>query len=175
MPVQLVVGRVGRAHGVRGEVVVDVRTDDPERRFAPGGVLETDPPERGPLTVAGARAHSGRLLVTFAGVADRRAAEGLRGLLLVADSATSPSSDDPDEFWDHQLVGLAATTPAGDPLGAVTEVLHPPGTDLLVIGRADGRELLVPFVRAIVFEVDPAAGRLVVDPPPGLLDLTAPA
>lgn len=171
---QLVIGRVGRAHGVRGEVAVDVRTDDPDRRFAPGSVLDTDPPHRGPLAVSGVRAHSGRLLVTFAGVTDRTGAEALRGLLLVADSATSPEPEDPDEYWDHQLVGLTATTVAGEPLGAVEEVLHPPGGDLLVVRRTGGGELLVPFVREIVPEVELDAGRVVVDPPPGLLDLAAP-
>lgn len=172
---QLVVGRVGRAHGIRGDVAVDVRTDDPEHRFAPGSVLDTEPAERGPLTVTAARTHAGRLLVSFAGVTDRSGAEALRGMLLVADSATSPAPEDPEEYWDHQLVGLAAVTVGGEPLGPVEEVLHPPGGDLLVIRRADAGELLVPFVRAIVPEVDLRAGRLVVDPPPGLLDLAAPA
>lgn len=172
---QLVVGRIGRAHGVRGEVAVDVRTDDPDRRFAAGSVLDTDPAEGGPLTVAGARAHSGRLLVSFVGVNDRTGAEALRGLLLVADSVTSPAVAEPDEYWDHQLVGLVALTVAGEPLGPVEEVLHPPGGDLLVVRRADAGELLVPFVREIVPEVDLDGGRLVVDPPPGLLDLAGPA
>lgn len=152
-----------------------MRTDDPERRFAAGSVLGSDPPERGPLTVAQARWHSGRLLVSFAGVADRTAAEALGGTLLVADSSTSSPADDPDEYWDHELVGLAVLTVSGQPLGAVEEVLHPPGGDLLVVHRVDGGELLVPFVREIVPEVDLPTGRLVVDPPPGLLDLTAPA
>lgn len=171
---QLVVGRIGRAHGVRGDVAVDVRTDDPEHRFAVGSVLDTEPADRGPLTVAAARMHSGRLLVSFAGVTDRSGAEALGGLLLVADSATSPAPEDPEEYWDHQLVGLAAVTVAGEPLGPVEEVLHPPGGDLLVVRRADAGELLIPFVRAIVPEVDLGGGRLVVDPPPGLLDLAAP-
>lgn len=172
---QLVVGRIGRAHGVRGDVAVDVRTDDPGHRFAAGSVLGTEPADRGPLTVAGARMHSGRLLVSFAGVSDRSGAAALRGLLLVADSATSPAPEDPEEYWDHQLVGLAAVTVAGEPLGPVEQVLHPPGGDLLVVRRQDAGELLIPFVRAIVPEVDLGAGRLVVDPPPGLLDLAAPA
>ncbi len=171
---QLVVGRVGRAHGVRGDVAVDVRTDDPERRFAAGSVLDTEPAARGPLTVADARVHSGRLLVTFAGVTDRGGAQALRGLLLVADSETSPAPEDPDDYWDHQLLGLAAVTVVGEPLGIVEEVLHPPGGDLLVVRREDAAELLVPFVAAIVPEVDLAGGRLLVDPPPGLLDLSAP-
>jgi 16S rRNA processing protein RimM len=171
--VRLVVGRVGRAHGVRGEVAVEVRTDAPEIRFAPGSVLATDPETVGPLTVAQVRRHSGRLLVTFAGVGDRSAAETLRGTLLLADAAAVPPLDDPDEFWDHELLGLAAVDRTGSPLGEVTDVLHPAGHDLLVVRRPDGGELLVPFVSEIVPEVDLARRTLVVDPPPGLLDLPA--
>lgn len=165
----LVVGRIGHAHGVKGEVSVEVRTDDPDRRYALGSVLATDPPERGPLTVAAARPHHGRLLVAFDGVTDRNAAEALRGTLLVVDAATAGDTDD-DEWWDHDLVGLAAVRPDGSALGTVAEVVHVPGAPLLSI-VADGREVLVPFVAAIVPEVDVEGGRLVVDPPPGLLDL----
>ena len=168
---QLVVGRIARAHGIGGEVAVEVRTDSPDLRFAPGTVIDTDPAERGPLTVERARWHSGRLLVAFAGVADRTAAESLRNTLLVADSASSPAVDDEDEYWDHQLVDLAVATVDGSPLGTIAEVLHPPGGDLLVVRRADGAELLVPFVRAIVPTVDLDAGRVLVDPPEGLLEL----
>lgn len=173
---QLVVGRVGRAHGIRGEVSVLVRTDDPGRRFAPGSVLATDPAALGPLTVGSVRWHLGRLLVRFDGLADRTQAEGLAGALLLVDSADVGTPDDPDEFNDHDLIGLAAVTVAGEQVGMVTDVLHH-GQDLLVItsgagGAAGdgGAETLVPFVRAIVPEVDLAAGRLVLDPPPGLLD-----
>jgi len=169
--VQLVVGRIARAHGIGGEVAVEVRTDLPDERFAVGVRVETDPPERGPLTVRRARWHSGRLLVSFDEVTDRTGAEGLRGTLLVADSSTSPVADDPDEYWDHQLIGLAALTVTGEPLGTVDDVLHPPGADLLVVRRPDGAELLVPFVRAIVPEVDVTRGHVVVDPPDGLLQL----
>jgi 16S rRNA processing protein RimM len=169
--VQLVVGRIAKAHGVHGEVAVEVRTDDVERRFAVGAVLETEPPERGPLAVRAVRPHSGRLLVHFDAVDDRFAADALRGTMLVVDSATSPPTDDPEEFWDHDLVGLAAVTGAGQRNGRVEAVLHPSGTVLLAVRREDGAELLVPFVAAIVPEVDVAAGRLVVDPPDGLLDL----
>lgn len=175
---QLVVGRVGRAHGVRGEVSVQVRTDDPRRRFAPGSVLATDPPALGPLTVGSVRWHLGRLLVQFDGLADRTRAEELAGALLLVDSAAVGTPEDPDEFNDHDLIGLVAVTVAGDRVGTVTDVLHH-GQDLLVISAAGGAdaeagdgagETLVPFVRAIVPEVDIAAGRLVLDPPPGLLD-----
>jgi 16S rRNA processing protein RimM len=168
---QIAIGQIGRAHGIRGEVTMVVRTDDPDTRFAPGTTLITEPPDRGPLTVAAIRWHSGRLLVTFEGVHDRNAAEDLRGTLLVLDSAQIPAPDDPDEFYDHQLIGLGVVTAAGDAVGEVTDVLHH-GQDLLVVRRDHGpaREALIPFVSAIVTDVDVQAGRLVIDPPPGLLD-----
>jgi 16S rRNA processing protein RimM len=184
---QLVVGRVGRPHGIRGEVTVQVHTDDPDLRFTAGSVLATDPASRGPLTIRSSRWHSGRLLVTFDGCADRSSAEDLRGLLLVMDSAdVGPAG--PEEFRDHELIGLDVVTTAGEPVGVVTDVLHH-GQDLLVVGPASSRtagrggaelpgpaggghgQVLVPFVAAIVPEVDVSAGRLVIDPPPGLLDL----
>jgi 16S rRNA processing protein RimM len=169
---QLVVGRVGRPHGLRGEVTVEVRTDDPEQRFVAGSCLATVPAERGPLTVARSRWHSGRLLVMFAGHEDRNAAEELRDTLLAIDSDQLGPLDDPEEFYDHDLIGLQVVTVVGEPVGAVADVVHP-GQDLLVIegsGPRSGAEILVPFVAAIVPEVDVAAGRLVIDPPPGLLD-----
>lgn len=170
---QLVVGRIGHAHGVKGEVSVDVRTDDPDRRYVTGSVLATDPPERGPLTVESARPHHGRLLVRFEGVADRNAAESLRNTLLVIDSADVGEAGE-DEYWDHDLIGLVAVTSEGSSLGSVTDVIHVPGAPLLAID-VEGREVLVPFVEAIVPEVDVAGGRIVVNPPQGLLDLDAPA
>jgi 16S rRNA processing protein RimM len=167
----LVIGRIGRAQGIGGEVTVELRTDDPDARYAPGAVLRTDPPERGPLTVRAARGRLGGLVVAFAGVDDRPGADALRGTLLVVDSATLPALADPDEFYDHQLVGLAAVLPDGTAMGTVAEVLHPPGGDLLAIRDGGGAERLVPFVRAMVPTVDLPAGRVVVDPPPGLLEL----
>jgi 16S rRNA processing protein RimM len=171
---QLVVGRIGRPHGIRGEVTVQVHTDDPDSRFAAGSVLVTEPAARGPLTVSSSRWHSGRLLVTFAGYDDRTSAEDLRGTLLVVDSADVGPADDPDEFHDHELVGLGVVTVAGEPVGVVADVLHQ-GQDLLVIrpGRPGAEDVLVPFVAPLVPEVDVKAGRLVIDPPPGLLDLGA--
>lgn len=166
----LVVGQILRPHGIRGEVVVDVRTDEPAQRFAVGSVLVADPPA-GPLTVEAARPHQGRLIVAFDGVADRTLAEDLRGLVLYVDSADVPPSDDPDEFGDHELVGLAAVTPEGERLGEVERVEHAPACDLLVLRRLDGGTALVPFVKAMVPEVDLAAGRVVLTPPEGLLEL----
>ena len=171
----MVVGRIGRPHGVRGQVTVEVRTDDPDLRFAPGSTLLTEPPARGPLTVAGMRWHSGVLLLQLTGpdgeeYLDREAADTLRNTQLLVPVDELPELADPDSFYDHQLVGLAAVLPDGTPLGEVTGVRHE-GTELLVVGRAGGGELLVPFVTAIVPTVDLAGGRVVVDPPEGLLDL----
>ncbi|GAA3391088.1 ribosome maturation factor RimM [Cryptosporangium minutisporangium] len=166
----LVVGRIGRAHGIRGDVFVEVRTDDPDDRFAAGSVLVTDPADAGPLTVADARWHSGKLVVRFEGVSDRSAAEKLRGLRLVVDSEDIPPSDDPDEFHDYQLVGLAAFGVDGASLGSVVDVVHSAAGELLVLSF-NGAERLVPFVREIVPTVDVPGGRVVIDPPEGLFDL----
>jgi 16S rRNA processing protein RimM len=168
---EVIVGRIGRAHGIRGDVVVGVRTDEPELRFADGSKLDTDPAAVGPLTVASTRWHSGELLVRFAGVKDRTAAEALRGTWLSVDSGTLPPPSDPDEFRDHDLIGLSVRTVSGVTVGEVTDILHH-GQDILAIRPAGPgqAEILVPFVKAIVTGVDLATGILVIDPPPGLLD-----
>lgn len=168
---QLVVGRVGRAHGLRGEVAVQVRTDDPALRFAPGAVLPTEPASAGPLTVVATRWHSGRLLVTFAQASDRTGAEALRGTVLLVEVAEDDVTEDPDEFYDHQLLGLRAVTPGGLLVGRVEDVLHLPGQDVLVVARAAGGEGLIPFICEFVPQVDVPGGQLVVTPPPGLLEL----
>ena len=171
---RVIVGRIGRPHGIRGEVVIGVRTDEPDLRFTVGATLGSGPTSdgdnpSGQLTVASARWHSGQLLVTFAGITDRTAAGELTGSWLSVDSSQLPATVDPDEFRDHELIGLSVRTSAGEAVGVVTDVLHY-GQDLLVVRPPDGREHLVPFVKAIVPEVDVAAGLLVIDPPPGLLD-----
>jgi 16S rRNA processing protein RimM len=172
IPVDLVVGRVARPHGVRGELLVDVHTDEPSQRFAAGAALAATlrSGERRTVTVAVARPHGARLLVRFDAVADREAAEAMRGALLTVDSATLPPPSDPDEFYDHQLEGLSAVLADGTVVGTVTEVVHGGGTELLAISREDGAEALVPFVRAIVPTVDLEAGRIVLTPPEGLLE-----
>jgi 16S rRNA processing protein RimM len=169
---RLVVGRIGRPHGIRGDVVVDVRTDDPGLRFAVGSVLATEPAAAGPLTIGGTRWHSGRLLVSFDGVPDRNAAQELGGVLLTVESDDLEDLSDTGEYRDHQLVGLTVLTSAGERVGTVSDILHH-GQDLLVIkgdGPRQGAEILVPFVAALVPEVDLPGGRLVIDPPPGLLE-----
>src|SRR6202044_248084 len=155
-----------------------VRTDEPDLRFAVGAALDAgrtgdaDPaPGQPALQVAAKRWHSGQLLIAFAGITDRTAAGELTGTWLSVDSSQLPPPPDPDEFRDHELIGLSVRTSAGQAVGVVTDVLHH-GQDLLVVRRAadQGEEYLIPFVKAIVPEVDVAAGVLVIDPPPGLLD-----
>jgi 16S rRNA processing protein RimM len=167
----VVVGRIGRPHGIRGEVTVEVRTDTPDLRFAPGSVLATEPARLGPLTVAAARWHSGRLLLSVAGVDDRTGAEALRGIVLSAEVPDDEVPEDPEEFFDHQLRGLAVVDTRGTAIGVVDDVVHLPGQDLISVRREGGREVLVPFVAELVPEIDVDAGRIVIDPPPGLLNL----
>lgn len=179
---RLVVARVGRPHGIRGEVTAEVRTDVPEERFVPGAVFHvTAPvtsaarrgrggaPVAGPaeLTLSGARDHNGVLLLTFDEIADRNAAELLRGALLETEVPDEPGED--DAWYDHQLVGLRVEDPDGSALGHVVAVEHGPAQDLIVVRRPDRGERLVPFVTAIVPTVDVAGGRLVVVDPGGLL------
>jgi 16S rRNA processing protein RimM len=180
---RVIVGRAGRPHGIRGEMVIGVRTDEPDLRFAVGAAVDVlssadeadEEADGGPgrqLTVASARWHSGQLLVSFTGITDRTAASELTGSWLSVDPSPLPDTGDPDEFRDHELIGLNVRTAGGEPVGVVTDVLHY-GQDLLVVRRAQGDaegECLVPFVKAIVPEVDIEAGLVVIDPPPGLLD-----
>lgn len=171
---ELVVGRVAKAHGITGELVVDVRTDDPDERFAPGNRLRLKPARGGggqDVVIESARPHSGRLLIRLPGISDRNGADALRGHLFVVDSAELPPIGDPDEFYDHQLEGLSVRTVDGQDLGSVTEVLHTAAGELLSVRTAEGREVLVPFVSAIVTSVSLADRLVEIDPPEGLLNL----
>jgi 16S rRNA processing protein RimM len=172
--IEVVVGRIGKPHGIRGEVTLDVRTDEPERRFAVGTTLRAQAPagaDRRPstLTVARARWHQSTLLVTFEEIEDRNAAEAVRGTVLHATLGHDETPEDPDEYYDHQLIGLAVLDLDGTTLGEVKAVVHGSAQDLLTVRTADGRDALVPFVSALVPEVDLAAGRLVVADRPGLV------
>ncbi|MBV1848637.1 ribosome maturation factor RimM [Catellatospora tritici] len=170
----LIVGHVVRAHGIRGEILVQPRTDEPEQRFTVGSTLIVEPTVAGlpgKLTIESVRPHQGRLIIVFAEIPDRNTAELAKSALLNVDSADVPAPEDPDEFLDHHLVGLSVVTVGGEPLGKVTRIDHAPSSDLLVVRLADGRTGLIPFVSAIVPEVDVAGGRIVVDPPDGLFDL----
>lgn len=165
---EIIVGVIGRAHGVAGEVAVDLRTDEPERRFAPGQVLGEDGGSR-LFTVRSVRAHSGRLLIKFAEVADRAAAEAVSGTLLTATVEGDERPAAPDEFYDRQLIGLRAMTPDGVEVGMVSSVLHLPAQDVLEVDTTTGIRL-VPFVAALVPQVDLDAGHLTIVDVAGLLD-----
>ncbi|MBD3009818.1 ribosome maturation factor RimM [Streptomyces sp. 5-10] len=167
---QLVVARIGRAHGIKGEVTVEVRTDEPELRLGPGAVLATEPASAGPLTIESGRVHSGRLLLRFEGVRDRNAAEALRNTLLIAEVDPEELPEDPEEFYDHQLIDLDVVTVDGTEVGRISEISHLPYQDLLIVKRPDGGEVMIPFVSEVVPEIDLEAQRAVIDPPPGLLD-----
>ena len=164
---RLIVGHVGHARGLRGEVVLDVQTDEPERRFAAGQQLLADG-GRNPLVVAGSRVIHGRWCVRFAGIDDRTAAEALRGVTLAIDVE---GSDEADAWYPDEIKGLQAVLPDGTRIGEVAGVDSGPAQDLLRIARPGRPDALVPFVRALVPVVDVAERRIVVDPPAGLLDL----
>jgi 16S rRNA processing protein RimM len=174
----VVVGRIGKAHGIRGEVSVELRTDEPERRFAEGAVLRTEAPRGGlpqgaerpaVLTVHATRWHQSRLLVTFTELTDRNRAESVRGLFLLAAVDEDETPEDPEEFYDHQLVGLQVVTTEGHLVGELAEVVHGSAQDLLSVRAEDGREVLVPFVSQLVPTVDVPNGRIVVADRPGLI------
>jgi 16S rRNA processing protein RimM len=172
---ELVVGRVVKAHGIGGEVVVEIRTDDPAERFAPGTTLRArgsrgSSAQERRYVIESMREHSGRLLVRLAGVADRGTADALRGSLFVVDSDELPPIDEPDTYYDHQLEGLRVRTVAGTEVGVVAEVLHTAAGELLAV-KGDSGEVLVPFVGAIVTSVSLDDGTLDIDPPDGLLDM----
>ena len=187
----LVVGQIGKPHGIRGEVSVVMRTDEPEERFVPGSVFVTEVPRdrrvsAGPAAVPGAgtryevpeqlvleqiRWHQGRGIALFENIYDRNVAEELRGVYLQVDSADVALPDDPDEFLDHQLIGLRVESADGTVHGTVDRIDHAPSSDLIVLKKAAGGTALIPFVTRIVPTVDLPGGRIVVDLPEGLLDL----
>lgn len=166
----IAVGRIGPPRGVRGDVFVQPFTDEPERRFAVGTVLVTDPAGRGPLTVDGLNLSGSKMVLRFAGFDDRVAVESLRGVQLMIPASAREPIEDPDEFYTSDLVGLAARTASGTALGRVTDVIDIAGADYLVLDVA-GTERLVPFVAAIVPTVSVADGFVEIDPPEGLFDL----
>lgn len=163
---QLVIGTIGAAHGLRGELAVHLRTDNPVERFAVGAVLSTDPAAAGPLTVTRSRTQVDRWFITFREVTSRTVAEGLRGVALVVDVG---SSDDGDAWYPHELAGLRVELVDGSVIGEVIGLEALPAQDSLVIRENSGARTLVPFVKKIVPVVDVAGGRVVLDPPHGLL------
>lgn len=167
----LVVGRIGRAHGVLGEATIEIRTDLPDDRFIVGSQLVTDPADHGPLTIESLRYHNGILLLKFREAHDRTSIEKLRDTLLVADIDMANEAQFEDEFHVQQLIGLSVINETGELIGELSDVLNLPGQDLLAVKTPTG-EILIPFVAEFVPEVDIESGRIIVSPPPGLLHLT---
>ena len=172
-----VVARIGKPHGLHGEVTVQLHTDEPERRLAVGTLLDTEAatgtgvPRA--LTVRSTRVHNGIWLVAFEEVPDRTGAESLRGTRLVLEGPPDVAPDEDDVYTEDQLRGLTVVDPAGVVLGEVVGLVLGAAQDRLVVRLPDGREAEVPFVAAIVPEVDVEGGRVVLDAPAGLLDLGA--
>jgi 16S rRNA processing protein RimM len=165
---QLVIGRIGRAHGVRGDLFVEPMTDEPDHRYADGTVLMTS--ENTTLTVATSKWHSGRFVVHFAGIEDRTAAESLRGQTLTIEVDPAELPEDPEEFYDHQLEGLKVVLEDGSAIGVIGEVIHLPSQDLLSVTRESDTEVLIPFVMEFVPKIDLDSKTVTITPPPGLLN-----
>lgn len=164
-----VVARIGKPHGIKGEVTIQVHTDSPESRFVIGGQFRTNPSSYGPLTLAGVRVHQGTYLLRFQGVFDRNAAEALRNTTLVV---AHEEVDDEEEAWfAEDLVGLKVLNTDGRELGRVLELHTREAQDLLEISTPSGSTALIPFVEELVPQVDLEAGHVVIDPPTGLLEL----
>ncbi|MET0811483.1 MAG: ribosome maturation factor RimM [Microbacterium sp.] len=170
---QLRVGRLVKAHGLKGAFKLELYTDDPEGRFAPGTTFTLQVPESSPwhgkpLTVREFRWMNSHAVAFFEGVDDRNTAEELLRAILWIDQDAASAPVEEDAWYDHQLVGLDVVRD-GETVGRVVRVDHLPAQDLLIVKTTDG-EVLVPFVKAIVPEVDVAAGRVIVTPPPGLFE-----
>ncbi len=170
---QVRVGRLTKAHGLKGALKIELYTDDPDRRFTPGAMFDLQVPTSSPwhgktLELIELRWYNGSPVGFFAGVADRDAAESLAKAILWVDHDPAQLPDEPDAWYDYQLVGLRALRDGAE-VGTVTRVDHLPAQDLLAIATASG-EVLVPFVAAIVPSVDIAAGTVTLTPPPGLFE-----
>ena len=170
---QVRVGRLTKAHGLKGALKIELYTDDPDRRFTPGATFDLQVPTSSPwhgktLELIELRWYNGTPVGFFEGVADRTAAESLVKAILWVDHDPALLPDEPDAWYDYQLVGLRALRD-GTEVGTVARVDHLPAQDLLAIATASG-EVLVPFVAAIVPAVDIAAGTVTLTPPPGLFE-----
>ncbi|GGH94520.1 ribosome maturation factor RimM [Arthrobacter liuii] len=169
---QLQVARIGKPHGIRGEVTVQVLTDAPEDRFVPGTEFVVEPAASGPLTVSSARWNKDILLLGFEEVADRNQAETLRGAKLFIETEELDEDDDDEGWYEHELVGLEARV-GSKVVGKVTALNTMPVQDLLVVTTPKGDEILIPFVEQIVPEVNPGEGFILLTPPDGLFEINA--
>ena len=164
----LVVARIGRPHGVHGEVTIEVRTDSPQSRFRIGNVLTTDPADFGPLTIESARDHNGVLLLKFKEISDRTAIEKLKNVILLAEVDVAAELSE-EEFHFQQILGCKVELENGQSVGEIVDIVHLPGQDLLVVDY-QGREVMIPFVKDIVPTVDIKNKRVIVVAQEGLLD-----
>ncbi|RQP12541.1 MAG: ribosome maturation factor RimM [Microbacteriaceae bacterium] len=169
---QLRVGRLLKAHGLKGALKLELYTDDPAKRFVPGATFSLQVPTSSPwhgktLELTELRWYNGHPVAFFEGVVDRTAAESLVKAILWIDADVA-ADQEPDAWYDHQLVGLRALRD-GVEVGRVVRVDHLPAQDLLVV-KAGDREVLVPFVSAIVPAVDVEAGTVTLTPPAGLFE-----
>ncbi len=166
---ELLIGKVIKSHGIRGEVVVDPTTDEPGRRFAVGTVVHgTQGPKEHELRIDAVRPHKGRLLIMFEGITDRTTADSLRGTHFFAPPLEN--DDDEEGFYDHELEGLAVIHD-GQRIGEVTGVMHGPAGEILEVELSGGKQALIPFVHAIVPDVNLDEQTITITPPDGLLDL----
>ncbi|MDQ1621859.1 MAG: rRNA processing protein RimM [Actinomycetota bacterium] len=169
---QLQVARIGKPHGIRGEVTVQVLTDAPGDRFVPGAEFVVEPASAGPLTVFSARWNKDILLLAFEEIETRNQAETLRGAKLFIETDELEDEDDDEGWYEHELVGLDVRV--GDKVvGKVSALNTLPVQDLLVVTTPDGQEILIPFVEQIVPEVNVAEKFVLVTPPPGLFEINA--
>ena len=164
---QLVVGRIGRAHGVIGEATIEVRTDDADLRFAVGNEVTLENSKK--LIIKSSRWHNQVLLLSFEGITDRNQIEELRDQLISAEVDTSAMA--PGEYHYQQLIGSQVFLQSGDQVGVVGEIVKLPGQDLLSVDKG-GSQVLVPMVKQIIISIDVAAKKIVINPPEGLLDVT---
>jgi 16S rRNA processing protein RimM len=169
---QVVVGRLGRPHGVKGEINIEVLTDDPQKRFSVGSKLIIQNKNK-ELTVKTMRLHTKKLLVFFEEIPDRNLAEEYKGSYLAIELDESEIPQDGDEFYDDQLIGLSAFSQKRELFGEVVDIIHGTAQDLLVIKTPDKTDVLVPFVDEIVPTIDLAKKEIILTPPNGLFDDSA--
>lgn len=165
---ELTIAVIGKAHGLRGEVSLDLRTDVPESRFVVGQAITTEPATAGPLTITRIRDNQGRWFLTFAQATDRTAAEQLRGVKLVV---TQTESDEQDAWYEHELAGLTAKLQDGTVVGKILGLEYLPAQDALILKETNGVRTLVPFLKRFVPTVDIAGGFVILTPPGGLLSI----
>jgi 16S rRNA processing protein RimM len=169
---QLQVARIGKPHGIRGEVTVQVLTDAPGDRFVPGTQFVVEPASAGPLTVISARWNKDILLLAFEEIETRNQAETIRGAKLFIETEELGEDDEDEGWYEHELVGLDVRV-GGKVVGKVSGLNTLPVQDLLVVTSTEGKEILIPFVEQIVPEVNVAEKFVLVTPPPGLFEVNA--